>query len=446
MKNDDEDIIDAVQAVQEGDQDALLHALKSKIILPNTIDVDGCSLLHWAAINNRLNIARLLLAWGSNPLQSGGVLNEIPLQWAIRKKYMAMVKLLINWINSNSGGSGGGSSSSISSSMLSHKNKLGNDSLHIAIRSYDINTIFLLLLWGSNPNTYDNDGNTPLLWIIKNYKDHNKSIKGIIRLLLKYGSDTSLVDNESNNALHILAKDNNYDNDIAFLIYQSMNDITINNININNYTPRILAIHSNNPRFVQFIIDAYLYNILPYHFTTLIGFLTIIVLPILVHIYDIYIGFFYTLLIWFFLTQFGYQWTIIKHQDRIIIGITIGLIISIIISYNYYIISFIDSYSNIIFISSYCLSLSIIVKFLLTKPLIAVPGDPNDIADKIVKGTIYLGPNDNDNDIDSRNYDFTIMKSKDTTTPIAKPHKVSITSIDTLLALSTLSISTHYQY
>ena len=153
MKNDDEDIIDAVQAVQEGDQDALLHALKSKIISPNTIDADGCSLLHWAAINNRLNIARLLLAWGSNPLQSGGVLNELPLQWAIRKKYMAMVKLLINWINSNnSGGSGvvgggvvgggvvggSGGSSSISSSMLSHKNKLGNDSLHIVILSYDL--------------------------------------------------------------------------------------------------------------------------------------------------------------------------------------------------------------------------------------------------------------------------------------------------------------------
>lgn len=48
---------------------------------------------------------------------AGGVLGEIPLQWALRKKYYEMMVLLIE-----------------SGSDMSHKSRQNNDSLHIACK------------------------------------------------------------------------------------------------------------------------------------------------------------------------------------------------------------------------------------------------------------------------------------------------------------------------
>ena len=55
----------------------------------------GCSLLHWAAINNRCIIATLLINNGAIIDKTGGALGETPLQWAINKKYYSMIQLLI---------------------------------------------------------------------------------------------------------------------------------------------------------------------------------------------------------------------------------------------------------------------------------------------------------------------------------------------------------------
>ena len=55
----------------------------------------GCSLLHWAAINNRGIIAALLIQNGAIIDKTGGALGETPLQWAINKKYYTMIQLLI---------------------------------------------------------------------------------------------------------------------------------------------------------------------------------------------------------------------------------------------------------------------------------------------------------------------------------------------------------------
>lgn len=55
----------------------------------------GCTLLHWAAINNRCKIAILLLDHGADSNGIGGTLGETPLLWALRKKYYTMVQLLV---------------------------------------------------------------------------------------------------------------------------------------------------------------------------------------------------------------------------------------------------------------------------------------------------------------------------------------------------------------
>ena len=63
----------------------------------NQLDKEGISLLHWAAINNRLQIVRYLLMKGSIVDRLCGDLNTNALQWAIRQGHLQMVVLLIHY-------------------------------------------------------------------------------------------------------------------------------------------------------------------------------------------------------------------------------------------------------------------------------------------------------------------------------------------------------------
>jgi hypothetical protein len=145
--------------------------------------------------------------------------------------------------------------------------------------------------------------------------------------------------------------------------------------------------------------------------------------PVLVHTFDFYLGLFYTFLVWFILAQVGFQWTIHHHQDRIPKGITIGTIISMLASYRWYVSSFADSFSTFLFLCSFSLSIFLAAKFIISKPFIAKPGDPNEIAEKIVQASIGLGPDGND-DFKSNNSsgssDFTIIKNLDSAGSIKK--------------------------
>lgn len=106
-------------AVQEGDMDTVKELLcgPQRLVSPNQLDADGCSLLHWAAINNRVQIAKVLIEAGLGRVGGGGILGETPLQWALRKRYYKMMELLVRLQND-----------------LSHKSKQGNDALHLACR------------------------------------------------------------------------------------------------------------------------------------------------------------------------------------------------------------------------------------------------------------------------------------------------------------------------
>ena len=92
----------------------------------------GCSLLHWAAINNRHDIAELLINQGAIINIPGGMLGETPLLWAIRKKYYRMMQLLI-----------------VKGADLRVKSVQGLDGLHMAVRAGDWNMLFMLLHFGA---------------------------------------------------------------------------------------------------------------------------------------------------------------------------------------------------------------------------------------------------------------------------------------------------------
>jgi ankyrin repeat protein len=86
----------------------------------------------------------------------------------------------------------------------------------------------LLLSWGANPDTLDDEGNTPLLWMVKNYNrdvahgPFSNSKYEIIRFLVKFGSNLLIQDKHSGDSvLHILARSDKTNLSLMFFLFQS---------------------------------------------------------------------------------------------------------------------------------------------------------------------------------------------------------------------------------
>jgi palmitoyltransferase len=215
LSHQDEDVLDTISLVQDGDFEAVREVLSKRIVPVNAKDGDHCTLLHWAAINNRIKIATMLIEYGADHIP-GGLLNETPLQWALRKKYYKMMSLLIEKLHVD----------------LRHRSTQGFDALHLACRAGDVNGVFLLLSYGANPNSLDNDGNTPLLYLVKSLplhraaggdmSQHNRSLD-MIRMLLMFGADVTIQDlHDKNTVIHLLAQSKLSDiMSIAFYLYQA---------------------------------------------------------------------------------------------------------------------------------------------------------------------------------------------------------------------------------
>jgi len=118
MMEPSEDFADVLTAVQEGEFEVVQEVIGGRIVSVNAVDQSGCSLLHWAAINNRVVIARLLIENGLTKSSPGGVLGETPLQWALRKKYYLMMEVIYKQTQCD----------------LSVKSVQGNDALHLACK------------------------------------------------------------------------------------------------------------------------------------------------------------------------------------------------------------------------------------------------------------------------------------------------------------------------
>lgn len=93
--NDEEDVADVIAAVQVNDFEVISDAIDKKLVTADCADADGCTFLHWAAINNRLAICCLLIDQGASVNAVGGVLQETPLAWAVRKKNYGIVQFLL---------------------------------------------------------------------------------------------------------------------------------------------------------------------------------------------------------------------------------------------------------------------------------------------------------------------------------------------------------------
>ena len=139
---------------------------------------------------------------------------------------------------------------------LSAKSNLGLDPLFIACQHDCLNIAFMLLHYGANSNTLNNEQETPLYWLIKH--KFRQSIE-IQRLLLSYNGSVLIPDLNGNNALHLLLQLNReIDLNIALTIYELGYEggITLNKNN-QDLTPSEVTIFSN---FIQFLFIVFIYS------------------------------------------------------------------------------------------------------------------------------------------------------------------------------------------
>jgi len=137
---------DIVKATQYGNYKRCEELVKQGEDV-RTPDKDNITVLHWAAINNRLEIARFFISQGAVIDALGGDLVATPLHWAIREGHLQMVVLLMQ-----SGADPGVRDSD------------GCAAVHVAVSCGYSNIVSYLIAKGTDPNLFDANGKTPLMW------------------------------------------------------------------------------------------------------------------------------------------------------------------------------------------------------------------------------------------------------------------------------------------
>lgn len=90
--------IDSISsAVQYGYNDRVIELIDADPQLAITPVNDNITLLHWAAINNRIEIAKYLINKGAKVDAIGGALNSTPLHWAVRDGKLEMIVFLLSY-------------------------------------------------------------------------------------------------------------------------------------------------------------------------------------------------------------------------------------------------------------------------------------------------------------------------------------------------------------
>uniref|UniRef100_A0A8D1K420 Palmitoyltransferase n=1 Tax=Sus scrofa TaxID=9823 RepID=A0A8D1K420_PIG len=144
-------------------------------------DKENVSLLHWAAINNRLDLVKFYISKGAVVDQLGGDLNSTPLHWAIRQGHLPMVILLLQY--------------GADPTLIDGE---GFSSIHLAVLFQHMPIIAYLISKGQSVNMTDVDGHTPLM--LSAHKVLGPEPTGF---LLKFNPSLNVVDKiHQNTPLH----------------------------------------------------------------------------------------------------------------------------------------------------------------------------------------------------------------------------------------------------
>lgn len=148
----------------------------------NERDNEDVTLLHWAAINNRIEIVKFLIIKGAIIDAIGGETKSTPLHWATSMGHLKMVVLLMK----------NGADPTIMSAE-------GYNCLHLAAQFGKTGIVAYLLAKGVDINVPDAYfGRTALMWAA-----FRTTTQDPVRLLINLGASLNLCDNKENNtALH----------------------------------------------------------------------------------------------------------------------------------------------------------------------------------------------------------------------------------------------------
>lgn len=151
-------------AAERSDRPAVRRLLANPGLI-NTAQPDGTTALHWAAYNDDVEIALLLVKAGAN-VNAMNRYGETPLTQACKNGDAGMVKLLLD-----------------AGAQVDVTLKGGETTLMLASRSGNAEAVMMLLTRGVDPNARERLGQTALMWAAA--EGHT----AIVRALIKAGAD-----------------------------------------------------------------------------------------------------------------------------------------------------------------------------------------------------------------------------------------------------------------
>ncbi|XP_058804479.1 palmitoyltransferase Hip14-like isoform X2 [Phymastichus coffea] len=186
INSQDYSTFDIVEATKYGILQRVVELVENGADV-NEPDNETVSLLHWAAINCRLDIIKYLLSKGAIVDAIGGDLQSTPLHWAIRQGHLNTVVALMK----------AGADPSV-------RDYAGFSCIHRAAQFGYTHIVAYLVAKGTDPNMPDSCAMTPLMWSAYKVNSLNPT-----QLLLTLGASHSPKDSlHGNTALHwaIIAK------------------------------------------------------------------------------------------------------------------------------------------------------------------------------------------------------------------------------------------------
>ncbi|CAF0707847.1 unnamed protein product [Brachionus calyciflorus] len=179
--------LDAVKATQYGILERVKELIESGQVDPNIPDRENVYLLHWAAINNRLDIAKYLINLGVNIDSIGGELQTSPLNWAARSGHVQMCILLMQ----------NGADPNL-------YDVEGFSTIHVASMFGHSNVVAYLLVKEIDADMPDKNGATALMFAAQRIHSRDPA-----QLLITFNANLNAQDSKGNTALHYCVAFNN---------------------------------------------------------------------------------------------------------------------------------------------------------------------------------------------------------------------------------------------
>ncbi|XP_068596531.1 LOW QUALITY PROTEIN: putative palmitoyltransferase ZDHHC13 [Brachionichthys hirsutus] len=191
-------------------------------------DKENVTLLHWAAINNRLELVQYYVSKGAVVDQLGGDLSSTPLHWAIRQGHLPMVIHLTRY----------GADPSVADGE-------GYRALHLAILFQHLAIAAYLMAKGQEVDGPDSNGQTPLMLAAQKIIGPEPT-----NFLIKNDASVSAVDKVNRNTpLHCAVLAGNVD--AAHILLEA--GASVDAENVNGHTPIDLAHQVHSPLLVHML-------------------------------------------------------------------------------------------------------------------------------------------------------------------------------------------------